>query len=406
MVNFLYIFIFIVLSNFILFSQNKEIEEKTKILDELRSEIRKLEQELEANQKKEKNLYTNYSNLNKQKFYFEKIVNTLRNEEAIKSQQIDNIKDEIKSKEKQINQIKSDYSKYIVYNYKLGRISEFESILNSKNMRQAILRIKYLRDFSNRQQNDIKALNTKIAELNMMRNNLAKEIEQKRLLTAEKNKEISLLSNKLNSEEKLLNELRKDRTVISKQISDKKKSEIAIKNLIEKLIAEAQKPKLITKKTNEKIETKNEPFEEEIFNNEFFKSAVSFSELRGRLAYPVSRGRVISDFGSKQNLKLKTVSISNGIDILCTDPVVKSVSDGVVSAIEWLPGYGTVVIITHKGNYRTVYAHLENIQVSENQKVSAGSIIGYVSNGIEGRVLHFQIWNGRQSVDPNSWLKN
>lgn len=406
MVNFLYIFIFIVLSNFILFPQNKEIEEKTKRLDELRSEIRKLEQELEANQKKEKNLYTNYSNLNKQKFYFEKIVNTLRNEEAIKSQQIDNIKEEIKSKEKQINQIKSDYSKYIVYNYKLGRISEFESILNSKNMRQAILRIKYLRDFSNRQQNDIKALNTKIAELNIMRNNLAKEIEQKRLLTAEKNKEISLLSNKLNSEEKLLNELRKDRTVISKQISDKKKSEIAIKNLIEKLIAEAQKPKLITKKTNEKIETKNEPFEEEIFNNEFFRSAVSFSELRGRLAYPVSRGRVISDFGSKQNLKLKTISISNGIDILCTDPVVKSVSDGVVSAIEWLPGYGTVVIITHKGNYRTVYAHLENIQVSENQKVSAGSIIGYVSNGIEGRVLHFQIWNGRQSVDPNSWLKN
>jgi septal ring factor EnvC (AmiA/AmiB activator) len=239
-----------------------------------------------------------------------------------------------------------------------------------------------------------------------MRNNLSKEIEEKRLLTAEKNKELSLLKDKLNSEEMLLNELRKDRTVLSKQISDKKKSEVAIKNLIEKLITEAQKPKLIAKKNIEKIETKNEIVEEKIFDNEFLTSSRSFSELRGRLAFPVSRGRIISDFGSKQNLKLKTFSINYGIDILCTDPVVKSVSDGIVSAIEWLPGYGTVVIITHKGNYRTVYGHLENIQVTENQRVNAGSTIGYVSNGLEGRVLHFQIWNGRQSVDPNSWLKN
>lgn len=406
MVKLLYIFLFTVSSSYILFSQNKEIDEKTKKLDELRNEIRKLEQELEDNQKKEKNSYTNYSNLNKQKFYFEKIVSTLRSEENMKSQQIEKIKEDIKLKETQIEKIKSDYSKYIVYNYKYGRISEIESILNSKNMRQAILRIKYLRDFSNRQQNDISILNQKIAELNSMKNNLAKEIEEKRLLTAEKNKEIFLLNNKLNSEEKLLNELRKDRTVLSKQISDKRKSEIAIKNLIENLIIKAQKPKLVVKKNTEKTETKSEIIEEKTFDNEFLNTSISFSELRGRLAFPVSQGRIISDFGTQKNMKLKTVSINYGIDILCKDPVVKSVSDGIVSAIEWLPGFGTVVIITHKGDYRTVYGHLENIQVTENQRVNAGNVIGYVSNGIDGRVLHFQIWNGRQSVDPNTWLKN
>ena len=406
MVKILYIVLLLISTDFVILSQNKEIEEETKRLDDLRNQIRNLERELEINQKKEKNSYSNYANLNKQKFYFEKIVSALRSEENTKSHQIDKIKEEIKLKENQINQIKSDYSKYAVYNYKYGRISELESIINSKNMRQAILRIKYLRDFSNRQQNKIKDLNTKIAELNIMQNKLAKEIEEKRLLTAEKNKELSLLKDKLNSEEKLLNELRKDRTVLSKQIADKKKSEIAIKNLIEKLISEAQKPRQIAKKNTEKIETKNDIVEEKIFDNEFLTSSVSFSELKGRLAFPVSRGKIISDFGSKQNMKLKTISVNYGIDILCTDPVVKSVSDGIVSAIEWLPGYGTVVIITHKGNYRTVYGHLENIQVSENQKVNAGSVIGYVSNGLEGRVLHFQIWNGRQSVDPNSWLKN
>jgi len=406
MVKVLHLILFIITLNIILFPQNKEIEEKSKTLDDLRNEIKKLEYELEENQKREKNTYSNFTNLNKQKFYYEKIVNKLRSEENKKSQEIERIKTEIKSKENQIEEIKTDYARYIVYNYKIGRISELESIINSKNFRQAILRIKYLRDFSNRQQNDIKILVSKVEELNNLQNTLAKEIEEKRLLTAEKEKEISLLNNKLKLEEKIINELRKDRNTITKQISDKRKSEIAIKNLIEKLIADTQKPKIVDNSKIEKVKVKKEIIEEKIFENEFSTGTISFSELKGRLAFPVSRGRIISDFGSKQNVKLKTVSINYGIEILCTDCIVKSVADGIVSAIEWLPGYGTVVIITHKGNYRTVYGHLENIQVFESQRISAGSVIGYVSNSIEGRILHFQIWNGRQSIDPISWLKN
>lgn len=405
MVKVLHFLLFIITLNFVLFSQNKEIEEKSKTLDDLRNEIKKLEQELEANQRIEKNTYSNFTNLNKQKFYYEKIVNKLRSEENKRSQEIERIKTEIKAKENQVEEIKKDYARYVVYNYKIGRMSELESIINSKNFRQAILRIKYLRDFSNRQQNDINKLVSKIKELNNLQITLAKEIEEKRLLSAEKEKEISLLNSKLKSEEKIINELRKDRNTLTKQISDKRKSEIAIKNLIEKLIAETKKPKIVDNSKIEKLEISKEIREEKIFDNEFPTTSVSFSEMKGRLPFPVSRGRIISDFGSKQNVKLKTVSINYGIEILCTDNIVRSVADGIVSAIEWLPGFGTVVIITHKGNYRTVYGHLENIQVFENQRISGGSVIGYVSNSIEGRILHFQIWNGRQSVDPISWLK-
>jgi septal ring factor EnvC (AmiA/AmiB activator) len=387
------------------FPQSNEIDVKKKSLDDLRNEIKMLELDLAENQKREKLSYSNFVNLNKQKFYYEKIISTLRAEELAKSNQIEKLKVEIKSLENQIEKIKVQYSKFVVYNYKYGRISELEAILNSKSFRQALLRIKYLRDFSTHQQKEIKLLNLKIAELNSMQNSLEKEIEEKRLLTAEKNKEISLLNNKIQNEEKLLNELRKDRTVISKQISDKKKSEAAIKNLIEKLIAESQRPKLVAKK-NDIVETNNNISKEQVFDNEFLTSSVSFNQLKGKLPFPVSRGRIISDFGNKRNLRLNTVSVNYGIDILCNEQTVRAVSYGIVSAIEWLPGYGTVVIITHNGNFRTVYGHLENIQVTENQRVNAGTVIGNVSNSLEGRVLHFQIWNGRQSVDPLSWLKN
>lgn len=405
MVRFKYIIAFILALDIFIFPQSEEIEEKAKSLLQLREEIRKLEQELELNQIKEKNSYAKYQNLNKQKFYFQKIVISLQKEENIKTQKIDQIKSEIKNLQSQIEQIKEDYSKYIVYNYKYGRISEIEAIIISKNLRQAILRFKYLRDFSNRQKKNINFLNEKIAELNLLQTNLAKEIEDKRLLAAEKNKDLNSLNNLINAEQYSLSELRKDKSIISKQISDKRKSEVAIKNLIDKLIADSEKPKIVLNKKTEKADTEKEIIKDKIFENDSLNTATSFNELKGRLSFPVSRGKVVSDFGAKQNVRLKTISINNGIDILCTDPIVRTVTDGVVSAIEWLPGFGTVVIITHKGNYRTVYGHLENIQVSENQRISGGSVIGSVSNGIEGRILHFQIWNGRQSIDPLAWLK-
>lgn len=404
MVKFFKIFFFLIFISSLSISQNKELDIKRKELENLRNYIKLLEQELLDNQKQEKKSYHLYQNLTKQKFYLEKIISQLRNEENQKSNQIEKIKNDIKELENKIERIKSDYSKYIVYNYKYGKLNQLEALFNSKSLRQAFYRIKYLRDISSRMKNEIKLLNENISELNKMQNKLLKEVEEKRLLTAEKNKEISILNSKIISEEKLLSDLRKDRNVISKQISDKRKSEIAIKNLIDKLIAESERPKMVSKDIKTSI-SKNERIEEEVFNNEFLSNSVSFSQLKGALPFPVSRGRIISEFGNKQNVKLNTISINYGIDILCSEPTVRAVSNGIVSAIEWLPGFGTVVIISHNNNYRTVYGHLENIQVSENQRVNSGSIIGYVSNSLEGRVLHFQIWNGRQSVDPIKWLK-
>ena len=86
------------------------------------------------------------------------------------------------------------------------------------------------------------------------------------------------------------------------------------------------------------------------------------------------------------------------------DKNVKAVAEGVVSAIDWVPGYGSVVIVTHKGDYRTVYSHLDDILVSEGDKVKTGSLIGKVGESLEGNILHFEIWNSRDHQDPLTWL--
>ena len=45
--------------------------------------------------------------------------------------------------------------------------------------------------------------------------------------------------------------------------------------------------------------------------------------------------------------------LNYGVDIAASKDInVKAVSEGVISAIDWIPGYGSVVIVTHKGAYQ------------------------------------------------------
>ena len=135
-------------------------------------------------------------------------------------------------------------------------------------------------------------------------------------------------------------------------------------------------------------------------------SFTNFSELKGKLNWPISKGKVVRKFGESLNPKLKTLTVNYGIDIRASgDMSVKCVAEGVVSAVEWLPGYGTVLIISHKGNYRTVYGHLSEVFVKEGDKIKTGGVVATVGESLEGKILHFEVWSGRQNVNPEIWLR-
>ena len=123
------------------------------------------------------------------------------------------------------------------------------------------------------------------------------------------------------------------------------------------------------------------------------------------LAWPIKSTKIGRDFGENKNDKTKTVTLNYGVDIIARDSKeVFAVAEGIVSAIEWIPGYGSVLIITHRDNFRTVYGHLTDINVLEGNKVYAGDLIGNVSESLEGSILHFEIWNERNYQNPQDWL--
>lgn len=414
-----YIFLIVFLISLKIIPQDQQkIEIKKTELSNLKDEILKLEDELKQKTEKEKESFEVLENYNKQNYLLRKLIRKLRSQEILKQKEIDQNNKKIASIEKQVSILKSNYSKYVVAIYKYGGINELASLLDAESVEQVLLRYKYLQKFSERRSEDLQSYEDNIKELNIVKAKLEKEKLEKKLLAVQKQKEENGLEAKQKERKKILNAIRNDKSSLKKELEAKKTAEIKIKQMITKLIADAERKR---KEEAERLASLNKtPVEKSIreenitnvskteqdYNVDLNTSDFSsFSNLRGKLHWPVKNGNVIRKFGENLNDNLNTVTLNYGVDIKASSDLnVKAVAEGVVSAIDWIPGYGSVIIITHKGDYRTVYSHLSELYVSEGDRVEMGKIIAKVGESLEGDILHFEIWNSRVNQNPEIWL--
>lgn len=394
------------------FPQNDQIESRKQELSKLKEEIQKLEKELEQKNKNEKKSLTDLNNISKQSFLLNKLIADYRSQEANKQAQIEIQTQNISALENEINTLKKNYAKYVTANYKYGRYNEWESIVDAESFQQAVVRLEYLKRFSISRSNDLKKFEENKKNLISAKQKLEIEKKEKHQLAVQKENEESELKKKLVEKKSIINDIKKDKKILQKSVAEKRKSEQKIRDLIVRLVEEAEKRRKEEelKKSTVKVDKEKKTIKEtegSEFNFDLTTSKFSsFSELKGNLNWPITKGKVVRGYGESLNPNIKTLTVNYGIDIKASGELgVKCVAEGVVSAVEWLPGYGTVLIVSHRGNYRTVYGHLGEIFVKEGDKLVAGSMVGKIGESVEGNILHFEIWNGRQNVDPMGWLK-
>jgi murein DD-endopeptidase MepM/ murein hydrolase activator NlpD len=86
-------------------------------------------------------------------------------------------------------------------------------------------------------------------------------------------------------------------------------------------------------------------------------------------------------------------------------PVVAP-ADGTVVQAGWQNGYGQMVVLDHGNGLTTRYAHLSKIEVSANQELKKGDLLGQV--GSTGRStgphLHYEVRMGEAPVSPRRYL--
>ena len=113
-----------------------------------------------------------------------------------------------------------------------------------------------------------------------------------------------------------------------------------------------------------------------------------------------AQGKIIRKFSSKGSGK-QGISISGKMG----QKIVSAAPGKVVYSGEGLVGYGKLIIVQHKKEFLTAYAHNDRLLVREGQSVKKGQTIAHMGKtAAKTPRLHFEIRYKGNAVDPLKYL--
>ncbi len=381
----------------------QEIEEKQKMLDEVKgkekSVVKLLTLQKEKIGLKEKLITTT-----------EKQTKLLSNDMYINQVQINKLK-------KDLVILKEDYAAMIVKSYKSrSQQSRVMFLLSSESFLQAYKRLQYMKQYSSyrRMQGDeIKDKTAKLADYNLKLS--GQKTEKVKLITEQENQKQDLEKEK-QEQEKIANSLKKDKKQIAAEIKKKqqetKKIDAQIQKLIRDAIAEANKKAAAAKvkanpKTTTVAETKRiEESTKIVLTPEGQLISNNFKANKGRLPWPVEKGVITLGYGDQPHPVYKTLMIHNsGVEITTeTGANARAVFGGEVTKVIVISPLNKAVCVQH-GDYFTVYQNLSSVSVNAGDRVSTKQSLGKIRTNAEGKtILKFLISQNTTYANPTMWL--
>lgn len=358
---------------------------------------------------------------------------------------------------KQLDTLKAQYARTVVYAYRNRSNYDFLNFIFSANsFNDALKRIAYLksyRAYRTKQVENIIETQDLIAKRKQQQ--LGRK-EQKNLALENKTKQIEELAVQKKEKDGVVNQLKSKENDLKKQIAAKKKKDRDLQNAISAIVrreieaakkeaeakakaeAEARKRREAesgTAKTNteskttdkptgtterpattvvgdvEKGESRYKPFEKPDSYLDFNSSDVALNDKfefnKGKLPWPVDNGVVTLKFGSNKIDNTLLTFDNPGITIATPSSgvSVKSIFDGEVVSVFNI-GDGMVVTVRH-GKYFTTYSNLSSVSVSKGTKLKTGQTIGRAGkddSGLGGQV-DFILMAETRNIDPKPWLR-
>ena len=351
---------------------------------------------------------------------------------------------------KELDTLKVKYAKSIVFAYKNRSSYEYLNFLFSAgSFNDAIKRITYLKSYRQNRETQANAI-AKSEQLLTDKVNTLSINKKERLSTLQiQSKQLMVLQDDKKEQDKVVNQLKGKEKELNAQIKEREKQRqkvlIAVNAVIRREIDEArkrdeakrlkaledQKKAAAASKPNDVVAKNNTPTKpvKKINDNEpstgmtsvvkdrtysplestpeGMEMSLNFENNRGRLPWPVSNGIITIDFGVTNMEGTKLAQRSDGIEI--SVPIgsnVRCVADGeVVYAAE---AAGELIVIVKHGKYFTGYKNLSSLNVSRDQSVKAGSVLGKSGTSIDGEgAILFMIMNDKSvPQNPKPWLKS
>lgn len=417
----------------------KDLENKKKKINE---EINEINEMLNATKANKKNSLGNLLTLNMKLDKRQELIAAINAEIVQLNKKINLTDGEINQLKANLEKLKAEYVRMIISAQRQqDAYSRLMFIFSAGNFNQALMRLKYLQQYSvyrKKQANEI--VNTQNS-LTVKLNELKESKHEKNVLLGNEVAEKDSLNAEKAEQELVLTELQQKEKDLKVRLERKKQQEIELQLAIKKLIAdeikrkaeEMAKAEAAAKKAkeekeklannNKKSKEKNKEIAKTNDSKEKMKETPTYPELseeaealsndfannRGKLPWPITKGIICEPYGEHEHPAIKGfMMMNNGVEICSSKgSQARAIFDGEVTSVAVAPTGGKLVIIRH-GEYLSVYTNLADVQVKVGEKVKLKQTIGTVlSDEDETKAaMNFQIWKGQKTMDPSGWLYN
>ena len=391
MKNFIFILaLFFIVNTFNALGQSKNYYRKIKNSNQKSIEYsKKLLAELNANNTNTLDeLYLIRNELTKRK----STISIINNELRLLSEEIDRHNSLLQESYFQLENQKNEYAKLIYYSYlNLSVQQRMLYLLSANSFTSVYKRIIYLQQLTDYRKTKYKEISSSIYQIDSslaLLSNL--EIEKKALYEDKINERDSLIgiSNQLNRSIVIL------KLEIEKIDVSEKKEEIKKEIINSNVKVEISKNISNYKKTDPPK------------NIKFGKlTGKDFSKYKKQHLWPLKKFVLIHKFGNYPHPVLNDIILKNdGVELAAlANSDVYSIYNGLVVNIIPIPGNGHSILIRH-GMYYSVYSKVGKVYVSVGENVSRGKRIAQLKNDQKMEKLIFQIWKGKEKLNPEKWL--
>lgn len=400
-------------------NQEKLEQRKAQLQEEIRAKQRLLDK-----QNKEQKSVTVIIEQQTEKIKLrEKLINTTEKQAKILKDNMYLNQLEINKLKGELTELKVDYAEMIVKSYKSrSEQSRAMFLLSSENFLQAYKRAQYMKQYAAFRKAQGEEIKVKSERLNLVNGQLEIQKTEKQKLIAEQEQERLELQKDKQEKEKLVESIKKEKKKTLAEIKKKQQETRNIDRQINKLIREAiadanrkaalakKKAALAKKKTMTVAETKAiETSTKIILTPEAKGISDNFKANKGKLPWPVEKGKVYLRYGDQPHPMYKTLIVHNsGVDIVTEEGSnARAVFGGTVTKVIALSPVNKAVFIQH-GDYFTVYQNLSSVNVSKGDTVRTKQNLGKIrTNGDTGKtVVKFMILQNTTANNPASWLYN
>lgn len=337
---------------------------------------------------------------------------------------------EIYRLKKQLDTLKEQYARTVVYAYQNRSSYDMINFLfSASSFNDAIRRVQYLKSYRGYREEQVQNINKTQVMLENKVNTLNKNKEEKSKVLMEQTKEMKTLQVEKEEQNSYVSKLKAREKELAKEMAAKKRVATNLNNAISAIVKreieaarkremeEAKKaaaaraaeakanntsPAPAAPKTSSTPGRKYNVLES---TPEVTKVSVNFEANRRNLPWPVEKGTISSPFGRNKIEGTTLYEDNSGVTIATVSGTsVKSVFEGTVSAVYDIQGSQTVTI--KHGKYFTTYYNLTGVTVGKGDAVKMGQVIGKagVNDDGDGEIL-FVVTQESRFMDPEQWLK-